>query len=88
MTRPIAPVWRYAVNRSRKAARLTAEVRRLRHDLAVVRAERDALAAHWTLAVDQRDRARDVAVAMSEPACGPTDAEYDEFLRSLGTGPA
>jgi hypothetical protein len=70
------PVWAFAVNRSREAARLAAKVRTLEHDLAVVTADRDALAAHFALAVDQRNRARDLAV------------EYEGLLRSMRERPA
>ena len=64
----LAPVWRFAVARSREAARLAARVRTLTHDLAVVTAERDALRAHFELAVDQRNHARDLAVALADAA--------------------
>lgn len=85
----LSPVWALAINRSRAAARLAAEVRTLQHDLAVTRADRDALAAHYRLAIAQRNTARDLAVAVvGEPGVGPTDAEYDDWLRSLGERPA
>lgn len=96
MTRQFAPVWRYAVSRSRKAARLTAEVRQLCHDLtavradlAVVTADRDALRSHFDLARSQRDGARDLLAAIAAEPCGPTDAEYAEFLKDCNErGPA
>ncbi len=84
-----SPVWRFAVGRSREAARLAAKVRELERDLAVVRADRDALRSHFELARSQRDGARELLAAIAgEPPCGPTEAEYDEFLRSLGERPA
>lgn len=85
----LSPVWALAVRKSHDAARLTAEVRRLTHDLAVVTADRDALRERFALATAERERARDLAVAMFEPACGPTDAEFDEFLKDCNErGPA
>lgn len=63
------PVWALAVGASHKAARLAWQNRALRRDLAVANADREALRAHFELAVSQRDRARDLAAAVvAEPA--------------------
>lgn len=80
------PVWHLAVTASRKASRLTAENRDLTAALAIVRADRDALGTHLVLALQQRNTARDFAVALAgEPACD-IGAEVEAFLR--GEGPA
>lgn len=55
MTARFAPVWRYAVRRSREAARLSARVRQLELDNAV-------LTAHLRLARRQAERAMNVAL--------------------------
>lgn len=55
MTARFAPVWRYAVRRSREAARLSARVRQLELDNA-------ALRAHLHLARGQTERAVIVAL--------------------------
>lgn len=64
-----APVWRFAVAMSRKAARMAWQNRRLRHELAVVRVE--------------RDRAREVAAALVAEPCRCT-LDFAEWERSLG----
>lgn len=81
-----APVWTFAVRQSRKVARLTAENRELRTDLAVARASEAAMKAHFDLAVAQRDGARDLIGAIAaEPQW---TADDEAFLRSLGERPA
>lgn len=63
------PVWCLACTASHKAARLAWQNRTLRHDLAVAQADLEAHRAHFALAVQQRDRARDLAAAVvAEPA--------------------
>ena len=52
-----APIWRHAVRKGRECAALTAEVRGLKLDNAI-------LTARLRLAMEQRDRARDVACAV------------------------
>lgn len=81
------PVWHFAVTTSRKASRLTAENRDLTQSLAIVRADRDALASHLVLALRQRNTARDFSahLMLAEPACD-IGAEVEAFLR--GEGPA
>jgi hypothetical protein len=51
------PVWTYACRKSREAAKLTAEARALRIDVAI-------LSARVRLANEQRDRARDLVAAL------------------------
>ncbi len=80
------PVWAFAVDRSRTAARLAKRVRDLEHDLAVVTAGRDALRSHYDLAVEQRDRARSIAAELGgAPRWNEVDAEW---LDELGVEPA
>lgn len=80
------PVWWLACSASRKAARLTGEVRELREALDVVRADRDALASHLELAHRQRDRARALAAELGgRPRWNEAD---DVWLADNGVGPA
>ncbi len=54
---------------------LRAQVEAYRHDLAVVTAERDGLAAHYALAVTQRDSARAWAVNNLAPEWSEADLD-------------
>jgi hypothetical protein len=77
MTARFAPIWNLACRKARECTKLTAELRELRLDNAILRA-------HLKLAISQRERARDIAAAMSDhPTAGWTEDD-DAWVRSLG----